>query len=73
VRYAPDGRIDRIVEVPVLNPTCVAFGGPDLDTLYITTARFHAPAETLAAELAAGGLFAVRPGVRGLPDKPFAG
>lgn len=73
VRYAPDGRIDRIVRVPVLNPTCVAFGGRDLDTLYITTARFHAPAETLAAEPAAGGLFAIQPGVSGLPDKPFAG
>ena len=59
--------------MPVLNPTCVAFGGPDLDTLYITTARFHVAADTLTAEPTAGGLFAVRPGTHGLTDAPFAG
>jgi L-arabinonolactonase len=33
VRYAPDGRIDCVVEVPVRKPTCCAFGGDDLSTL----------------------------------------
>jgi len=73
VRYAPEGRVDRVIEMPVLNPTCVAFGGADLDTLYITTARYRMTAEQLAAEPASGALFSIRPGVRGLPDAKFAG
>lgn len=73
VRYAPDGRIDRIVGIPVLNPTCVAFGGADLDTLYITTARYRMTADQLAADRASGALFALKPGVRGLADVKFAG
>ena len=72
-RYAPDGRLDRVVEVPVRKPTCCAFGGPDLDTLFITTSRLDEPEDILAREPKAGGLFAVRPGVRGLADQPFAG
>jgi L-arabinonolactonase len=73
VRYAPDGRIDRVVEIPVLNPTCVTFGGPDLDMLYITTARYLMTPAQIAAEPQAGALFACKPGVRGLPDAKFAG
>ncbi|WGS17389.1 MULTISPECIES: SMP-30/gluconolactonase/LRE family protein [unclassified Bradyrhizobium] len=73
VRFAPDGRIDRIVPVPVLNPTCVTFGGEDLDTLYITTARYLMTPEQIAAEPQSGALFAIKPGVRGVPDKPFLG
>jgi hypothetical protein len=38
VRYAPDGRIDRVIELPMRRPTCCAFGGDTLDVLYITTA-----------------------------------
>lgn len=72
-RYAPDGRIDRIVEMPVLNPTCVAFGGADLDILYVTTARYRMTPEQLSAEPASGALFALKPGVRGLVDAKFAG
>lgn len=73
VRYAPDGRIERIVSMPVLNPTCVAFGGVNLDTLYITTARYRMSADQLGADPASGALFAIKPGVRGLPDAKFAG
>lgn len=72
VRYAPDGRIDRVVKVPALNPTCVAFGGDNLDTLYITTARYLMTAEQIAAEPQAGALFACKPGVRGLADAKFS-
>ena len=39
VRFAPDGRVDRVVKVPVSRPTCPALGGKDLKTLYITSAR----------------------------------
>jgi L-arabinonolactonase len=73
VRVAPDGTIDRIIEVPVWKPTCCAFGGPDLDTLYITTSRLMSSPDKIAAEPQSGGLFAVKPGVRGLVDTPFGG
>ena len=72
VRFAPDGRIDRIVPIPVLNPTCVTFGGEALDTLYVTTARYLMTPEQLAAEPRSGALFAVMPEVTGLPDAAFA-
>jgi sugar lactone lactonase YvrE len=72
VRYAPDGKIDRVVELPVSNPTCCCFGGKDLDTLYISTARQHLTSEQLTREPLAGGLFAARPGVLGLPEARFA-
>ena len=38
-RYAPDGSLDQIIELPVSQPTCPAFGGEDLKTLYITSAQ----------------------------------
>ncbi len=72
-RWTPDGRLDRSVEVPVAKPTCCAFGGPGLDTLFITTSRLGETAERLAREPEAGGLFAVRPGVAGIETPPFAG
>ena len=68
-RYAPDGALDAVVEVPVAQVSSCAFGGPDLATLFITTS-----AENLAdPEPAAGALFTVEPGVRGLPTLAFAG
>ncbi len=73
VRVAPDGTIDRIVEVPVWKPTCCAFGGPDLDTLFITTSRLWTDAEMLEKEPTSGGLYAVKPGVKGVIDAPFHG
>lgn len=73
VRYAPDGRIVRTIPVPVTHPTCVCFGGADLATLYITTARKFLTPEQLAAEPWAGSLLATEPGVRGLPEHMFAG
>jgi L-arabinonolactonase len=72
-RYAPDGRLDRTIDVPVAKPTCVAFGGTDLGTLFITTSRLDCSPELLAREPHAGSLFAVRPGVKGMIDSPFAG
>ncbi len=72
VRYAPDGRIDRAIELPVQRPTCCAFGGADLATLYVTTAsQKMSPAELLAQPLA-GALLALDVGVRGLAEPRFA-
>ena len=73
VRVAPDGRIDRIIDVPVWKPTCCAFGGPDLDTLYITTSRLMSSSDVLEREPDSGGLFAVKPGINGVVDAPFNG
>ena len=67
VRVAPDGRIDRIVEMPVANVTTCCFGGPDLSTLFITTASvLKAESDRLA-----GSLFALRTDTRGLPENRF--
>lgn len=73
VRYTPDGRVDRVIALPVTNPTCPCFGGPDLTTLYITNARKFLSAEKLAAEPWAGSLLAVETEVRGLPEARFGG
>ena len=72
LRYAPDGRIDGAIPVPVANPTCCCFGGPDLRTLYITTATQRLTPAQLADQPLAGSLFAVRPGVAGLAESRFA-
>lgn len=69
-RYAPDGTLLATVEVPVARVTKPAFGGHDLDDLYITTAS---PPEPDPAQPHAGGLFRIRPGVRGLPANAYAG
>ena len=72
LRYAPDGRVNRIVQLPVSRPTACAFGGADLATLYLTTARFRLAPERLAAEPLAGGLLALDVGVKGLQEPLYA-
>ena len=73
VRYTPDGEVERIVRLPVPHVTCVAFGGKDLQTLYITTARSQLDEQSLLRKPYAGGLFALRPGIRGLAEPGFIG
>lgn len=72
-RIAPDGTLDRLVPLPVTNPTSCAFGGEDLRTLYCTTARQGLAPDALAAEPLAGALLALDVGVAGLPEPAFAG
>jgi sugar lactone lactonase YvrE len=72
-RYAPDGALTATVSVPTPNPTCPAFGGPDLDRLFITSAREGLSAEQLAHDPHAGALFVCEPGVTGRPPHLFAG
>ena len=67
VRIAPNGSIDRIAELPISNPTTCAFGGPDLHTLFITSAAIHLPRH----ERLAGSLFALDAPVPGLPEYRF--
>ncbi len=73
IRYRPDGSIDQIVEMPVMNPTCVAFGAKDLNILYVTTARYLMTPEQIEAEPLSGGLFAVKVDVKGLNEPKFRG
>jgi sugar lactone lactonase YvrE len=73
VRYAPDGRVDRVVDVPVEQPTSCAFGGEDLATLYITSAWEDLDDAARLKQPLAGGLFALEPGVKGLPLPLFEG
>lgn len=70
VRHAPDGSVDRTIELPVSRVTCPAFGGKDLRTLYITSAREGMTEEELAREPHAGSIFAIRVDVPGLPETP---
>lgn len=58
-RFAPDGRLDRTVELPVQRVTSCTFGGSDLSTLYVTTARHGLSDRQLAEQPLAGGIFAL--------------
>jgi sugar lactone lactonase YvrE len=73
IRWAPDGTIDRIVEFPCRRVTSCIFGEADLDTLYVTTVRYGLSESELAEQPLAGSIFALDPGVKGLPDGQFAG
>lgn len=67
VRVAPSGQIDQIVEMPVSNLTMCTFGGPELSTLYVTSAGLKAP----DGERFAGGLFRIQTNVKGQPENRF--
>jgi sugar lactone lactonase YvrE len=70
-RFTPEGRLDRSLAVPVKKPAMCAFGGAGLDTLYVTSIR---PAGIdLSDQPLAGGVFALSPGVRGLPEPAWSG
>ena len=72
-RYAPDGRVERVVKMPVPQPSCPAFGGPDLDVLYVSSAAIEMTPADFAEAPDGGGLFALDVGVRGLPGNRFTG
>jgi sugar lactone lactonase YvrE len=65
LRYSPAGKLTTTLELPAAYVTCPTFGGPDLETMYITTAA--GPGD------GAGALFSYRPGVPGLPTHPYRG
>ena len=73
VRYGPDGGETERVDVPTAQPSCVAFGGAQLGTLYVTSARIGLDAAALANDSRAGGVFIATPGRRGLPEPVFQG
>lgn len=71
VRYSPLGKIDRVIGLPVSQPSCVAFGGEALDQLFVTTARAGLEPEALAIEPLAGDVLVYRLGVTGLAQEQF--
>jgi sugar lactone lactonase YvrE len=73
VRYTPTGEIVQYVELPVPRPCGCAFGGDNLDVLYITTARETLTPAQVAQYPLSGSLFATEPGVCGLAEPRFAG
>ena len=72
VRFSAEGALDRVMAVPVPRPTDVAFGGDDLRSLYVTSARNALPAEILAAAPLSGRIFKLDVGLAGVPV-PLAG
>ncbi|MCA3442845.1 MAG: SMP-30/gluconolactonase/LRE family protein [Rhodobacter sp.] len=67
----PDGKVETVIELPCSWPTSCCFGGANLSTLFVTSARFTMSPEHLAANPQEGALFAVDPGVCGMPACRF--
>jgi sugar lactone lactonase YvrE len=74
VRYAPNGTVDRVIEMPVKKVTSVMFGGPELDILFVTSmAKLPLP-RFPADGVQRGSLFAIHGlGIRGVPEPRFGG
>jgi sugar lactone lactonase YvrE len=70
-RWSPDGAPDLSIDLPVPRPSSIAFGGDDLRTMYITSARTRLPASTLAEAPLSGGLFACKTEFAGTPVRLF--
>ena len=72
-RFSPEGKLLAEIPVPVQRPTSVAFGGADMDRIFITSASRDLTDAERTGQPNAGGLFSFRPGVRGVAEIPFAG
>ena len=72
-RYAPDGRVDRVIRMPVKHITSLTFGGPDLGTLYITSSHLRLSDDERIRQLVAVHIFACEPGARGIAETAFDG
>ena len=72
-RYKPTGEIDGVIPMPVPRPTSCCFGGPDLKTLYVTSASIRLSDSALMSAPLSGQLFAVEVGVKGLAEPAYLG
>jgi sugar lactone lactonase YvrE len=72
-RYDPQGRAKDSINLPVKRPTCPMFGGPELNTIYVTSASIGLSDQELKEQPLAGGLFAFKADVPGLPERRFKG
>lgn len=66
LRFDPDGRLERRIEMPARYVTMPAFGGPDLSTLFVTSATFPVPEPERASRPNEGALFELEAPARGL-------
>jgi sugar lactone lactonase YvrE len=71
VRYAPDGSISGSIDLPVTQPTCLAFGGTGLDHLFITTAREDLSTTALTVQPRAGQVLIYKTNIRGRPEARY--
>lgn len=71
VRYTPAGRIDRVLAMPVTQPSCVCFGGAQRDLLFVTSARVGLSPRLRAQEPQAGDVFVYRVGVSGVDEPEY--
>jgi sugar lactone lactonase YvrE len=71
-RYAPDGSLERVLEMPVSRPSCCTFGGERHRTLFVTSANIGMTEEELRQDPNAGALFSIELDVAGLPADLFA-
>jgi L-arabinonolactonase len=71
-RYRPDGSLDQTIALPCSNPTKPAFGGADMETLYVTSTKMVIKSDLPGADVN-GGLFAVLSGFSGKEDSLFIG
>jgi L-arabinonolactonase len=73
-RFAPDGRLDRMIRLPTRFPTMCCFGGANLDILYVTTASYFLDEQGFKEQPLAGSVLSIHGlGVHGLPPERFAG
>jgi len=71
VRYSPEGEVNFVLSLPVSQPTCVAFGGPELSRLFITSAYQGLGAEDRSVQPEAGNLFIFETDIKGIADPLF--
>lgn len=71
VRYRPDGGTDLELPLPVIQPTCACFGGPDLNWLAVTSARVELSASESAQQPLAGALFIFETPYKGVPESRY--
>lgn len=72
-RYDPDGQVERVINLPVPRPTSCVFGGPEMQTLFVTSARIRLSAGQIADAPLSGSVFAIDAGIKGLPENVFGG
>jgi sugar lactone lactonase YvrE len=73
IRVTPDGAVDRRIDLPVQKPTMPAFGGPGLETLFVTSIGAGGSSPMAPGQHDPGGLFAIETGARGLVEPRFGG